>query len=155
MSLLLERLKAGTSNTTTVQFLGEDVTIRILSEAELQQCRAVGMKVIEAAELDDEALMVEIALQQLYLAVSDADGNRLAKTYAAFKALLSRSEREYLVGEYLELERACSPSLTTMTDEEFQALEMEVKKTPDLLLNASGIDLLKKLCRYLAGRQSS
>jgi hypothetical protein len=149
----LERLKAGVANSRPVTLHGEILTLRVLTEAELLKCRADALAFIRKQELDEESLLVDNVLRQLYLALSDGEGNRLAPTVVAFKERLTRGEREYLVAEYLELERECAPDLDAMGEEEFEGLVEEVKKNPDMLLSPSSTDLLRRLLRYLACRQ--
>lgn len=150
---LLERLKAGVNNTRSVLFLGETLTLRVLSEAELQQCRSGAEQVRGSLGLDDETVMLETVLRQLYKAVTDSEGKALSETFDSFKAAISRSEREYLVDQYLELEQECSPCPEMLTVPEYEQLKEEVKKSPDMLLSPSSIALLKKLTAYLASQQ--
>lgn len=148
----LERLKAGVSNSRPVTLHRGKLTMRVLSEAELLRCRADALAFVRKYELDEEALMVDNVLRQLYVSLTDEEGKPLGRTVDDFKAGLTRAEREVLVAEYLELERECAPDLDAMTEEEFERLAEEVKKNPAMLLSPSSTDLLRRLGRYLASR---
>lgn len=150
---LLEKLKAGVKNSTETPFHGGTLKVRVLSEDELQQCRIEANRYAVKQELDEESLYNEIAVRQLYMAVSDKDGNKLASDIDSFRKLITRKEREYLIDEYLHLENECSPSLSVMTDEEFNRIVEEAKKDPFFILSRSNTDLLRRLIRYLENRQ--
>lgn len=150
---LLEKLKAGIKNNKEVPFHGGVLKIRVLSEDDLQQCRVEANRYAIKNELEDESLINEIAIRQLYIAVSDADGNKLADSIDAFRKAITRKEREYLVDEYLSLENECSPSLSAMTEDEFNRIAEEAKKDPFFLLSRSNTGLLRRLIRYLESRQ--
>jgi hypothetical protein len=150
---LLEKLKAGIKNSKEAPFHGSALKIRVLSEDELQQCRIDANRYAVKHELDEESLYNEIAVRQLYMAVSDADGNKLAADIDSFRKLITRKEREYLIDEYLHLENECSPSLSVITEDEFNRIAEEAKKDPFFLLSRSNTDLLRRLLRYLENRQ--
>jgi hypothetical protein len=145
----LEQLKAGVNNSKDVSLCGGLFRLRVLSEAELLQCRADALKDAVRTGQDDEGTMVTQVLRQLYLALDDGEGKRPAASFGQFTRLITRAEREYLVDEYLSLERECSPALETMTEDEFNGILDGVKKSPDLFLNVSNTDLLRRLARYL------
>jgi hypothetical protein len=147
--VILEKLKAGTDNVREVPFFGASLRLRVLSEAQNLQARAAA----QGKDRDEEAYFVEVALRQLYAALSDQDGNPVADNFESFRKLVTRSEREYLIAAYLELEHDCSPSLDTMSAEEFEQVMAAVKKSPDSILNASNIVLLRRLVRYLESRR--
>ena len=151
--MILERLKAGTRNSRTIDFHSGKLNIRLLSTAEIQQARIETLAYTKANDLDDESQTIENALRQLYLATSDEDGNRCAETVDSFRGLLTRGEREYLVEEYLFLENECMPSVPGLKKNEFEDLLAEVKKSPDSVLNASNIYTLKRVITYLESQQ--
>jgi hypothetical protein len=122
-----------------------------LSEADLQQCRAAAERDRSRLSLDDDAVILETVLRQLYKAAADREGAPIADTFDGFKAVINRAEREYLVDAYLDLEVERSPRPETLTQAEYEGLTEEVKKSPNMLLNRSSIALLKKLTVYLAG----
>lgn len=149
---LLEKLKLGVDNTKMIPLMEEQIRLRVLTDDELLKCRADALAYAETLGLDAEGMTVDMAIRQLYKAATDVEGKPLAGTYEKFRGLLTRRWREYLIGEYLELERECSPSLDRLTEEEFEQLLEEVKKSPDLLRNSSNTNLLRRLARYLENR---
>lgn len=151
---LLEKLKAGIRNNRDVEFYNQNVVMRVLSEAEMQGCRTAAIDHATQKKLDQDSLMIEMVIRQLFLSLSDADGKPIADSLESFKGLLNREEREYFASKYLELEKECSPSFRAMTDEEYKKLEAEVKKDPFFLLSGSNIDSLKKLILYLENQPS-
>lgn len=151
----LERLKAGTANTRTVELHGASVVVRVLTEWEILEARAAALAFAEKIGLDHEGMTVDLCLRQLYAALTDAEGKKLAVTFERFRSLMTRREREYLIGHYLELEKECAPDLEAMTAEEFEAISEEVKKSPDMLLSVSSAGLLRRLAGYLESRQLS
>lgn len=153
--MLLEKLKAGVNNRRTVPFHGAALTMRVLSESELQLCRSDAMEHAARLKLDDEGLYNEISLRQLFSCLTDPEGRRLAESMDSFRQHMSRTDREYLIDEYLALEKECSPSLEKMTEDEFAAILEDAKKNPDSLLSGSGIATLRRLVRYLESRQGS
>lgn len=150
--MTLEQLKAGISNSKEVTLCGGIFRMRVLSEGELLQCRADALKFAEKVGLDDEGVMIEQVLRQLYLALIDEDGKRASASVEKFKQSITRAERGYLVDEYLSLEQECSPALATMTEDEFNDILDGVKKSPDSFLNASNTGLLRRLARFLENR---
>ena len=150
--MILEKLKAGTNNSKTVPFLGETLKIRLLSEGEMAQARMEAQAYTKQKGLDEESELIEKVLRQLFIAVTDTDGNKLAENMDKFRLLVTRGEREYLIDEYLMLERDCLPSVPGMDDAEFEDILDEVKKSPDSILNSSNISTLKRLIRYLENR---
>lgn len=151
----LEQLKAGVRNTRELPLHGGNVRMRVLSEDELLQCRTDALAHAQRTGLDDEGMMLDQVIRQLYLALDDGDGNKLAGTVGDFKKHLSRPDRVYLTGEYLALEKECSPSLSSMTKVEFDETLEAIKKNPDLILKPSNFDMLKRLVRYLESQQIS
>jgi len=151
--MILEKLKAGIKNSKPVDFHGTTLNIRLLSEAEMQQCRLAAKAYSLLKELDEESDIIEKVLQQLFLAVSDEDGNKCADSLESFKGLITRGEREYLIEEYLFLESECLPSVPGMTEPEFSDILEEVKKNPSSIMNGSNIYMLKRLISYLENQQ--
>lgn len=152
--MLLEKLKAGVKNVRDVAFYGHVVRLRILSEDELQRCRTEAQTHAAKLKLDEEGTYAEIALRQLYLSLADPDGGRVAESADAFRRLVTRADREYLIAEYLALERECSPALAALTEEEFARIREDVKKNPDSILSGSNTALLRRLTAFLESRPS-
>jgi len=153
--MILEKLKAGTSNTRMVDFCGVTLKLRLLSEAEIQQCRVESQSYAKKKELDEENEAIENALRQLFVALSDQEGNRCAENIDSFRKLLTRVDREYLVEEYLLLEKDSWPSLPGMERPEFEEILEAVKKSPDSVLNSSNTSTLRRLIGYLESRRQS
>jgi hypothetical protein len=145
----LEKLKAGVNNFRQIEFCGEMLKMRLLSESELQQCRSEAQAYAKVKQLDEESQFTEMALRQLFLAVTDNDGNKIADSLDSFRQLITRVEREFLIDEYLALEQDSLPSLPSMKDLEFEQILEEVKKSPDSVLNSSNTFTLRRLLSYL------
>jgi hypothetical protein len=150
---ILEKLKAGVKNSKTSDFHGGILKIRLLSEAEMQQARMEAQAFVKKNSLDEESEMIEKAMRQLFMALSDEEDNKCTETIDSFRKLITRGEREYLIEEYLFLEQECMPSVPGMDNAEFQDILEEVKKSPDSVLNAGNIYTLKRLISYLESRQ--
>jgi hypothetical protein len=127
--------------------------IRLLSEAEMQQCRIDAQNFVKKNGLDEESELIEKVMRQLFVALSDEEGNKCTETIDSFRKLINRGEREYFTEEYLFLERECMPSVPGMDNAEFQNILDEVKKSPDSVLNAGNIYTLKRLLSYLVNQQ--
>jgi hypothetical protein len=151
--MILEKLKAGTKNSKETDFHGVTLMIRLLSETEIQQCQIDTQFYAKKKELDEESKAVEGVLRQLFLAVTDLDGNKLAESIHQFRDLMIRVDREYLVEEYLQLEADCMPSVPRMERPEFEDILEQVKKSPDSIMNPSNIATLKRLTRYLENQR--
>lgn len=147
--MLLEKLKAGTKNTRDVNFHGITLKLRLLSEAEILQCRLDTGAYAKNKDLDEESQATENARRQLFTVLSDVEGNRVAENIDSFRDLLTRGEREYLIEEYLLLENDCSPSVPGMERAEFDDILEEVKKSPESILSASNTATLRRLVNYL------
>lgn len=151
--MILERLKAGVSNTRDITFHGTPLKLRLLSEGEILKCRLDTLTYAEKNNLDEESQAVENARRKLFTVLSDVEGNRVAESIDSFRDLLTRSEREYLVEEYLLLENECTPSVPGMAQAEFNDILELVKKSPDSILSASNTATLRRLIIYLESRQ--
>lgn len=149
---ILERLKAGTYNTVDVQFYGETLKIRLLSEAELAQARIEAHAYAKQNNLDEESLYREIALRQLFMALADSNGNKLAPNIDKFRSLLTRVETDYLIERYMELEESVQPA-KLLDDVEFEKLVEEIKKSPTTALSGLNIDTLRRLIIFLVNQQ--
>ena len=151
--MMLEKLKAGTKNTRDVNFHGITLKLRLLSEAEILQCRLDTVAYAKNKDLDEESQATENARRQLFTVLSDTEGNRIAENIDSFRDLLTRGEREYLIEEYLLLENDCLPSVPGMERAEFEDILAMVKKSPESLLNASNTATLRRLTTYLENQR--
>ena len=131
---LLERLKAGTNNRKTIRFPGSDmdVTISVLSEAQRQEAhfeteQYFKRKSIETSMVTIDAYEAEKSLRMVYKALSDGEGEPLARTIERFRGLLTVDEKNTLVDEYLAFEKDCSAGYG-LSEGEIDAILDDVKK---------------------------
>jgi DNA-binding phage protein len=87
----------------------------------------------------------ERSLRMLYKAVSDSDGNPIAKTIERFRDLLSVNEKNILVDEYMTFENDCSPGMSALTEDEADAFLADLKKNPATAMNVSSIRIARQL----------
>lgn len=156
--MLLEQLKQGVKNTRTINYPGtnQKITVRVLTDAEEQQAELAAERFFIDAKIpvamhniDDYQL--EKTTRKLFAALSSPDGSPLCRTIDDFKRLITRPERDILVGEYNDLMDECSPSAAEMADDEFFALVDDVKKKPLMTIGSvSNLQTLRRLCMYLA-----
>jgi hypothetical protein len=156
---LLEKLKAGTNNKKTIKFPGteEPIVIRILSEGDRQDAwfaaeRHFSLNKIEISMSTVEAHEAEKALQMIYRAITDAEGNPLTKTADQFRKLLSMDEKNALADEYLAFEKECSPVQNHLSEEELRGLRDDLKKNPKTLESFSDISIARQLISYLVNQ---
>jgi len=159
---MLERLKKGTDNKKTITFPGthEEVVVSVLSEGARQDAGfaaehhfkrrdiEIGMSTVDAYE-------AEKTLQMLYRALSDADGQPLARTVDEFRGFITVDEKDRLVEEYLAFERECSPDPESMSEAELEDLCEEIKKKPEMIGSFSSIGTARQLISYLVNRPPS
>ena len=160
MSSLLHRLKAGKRNAKTVKFPGtdHDVMVRVLTSGEVQLAEFAAEKVFEQREVrlhegTIEAYEKEKTLQMLHLALRDPKDPE--KTFAAsadeLRGLIEDAERSVLVAQYQELQDECSPLLEELSEERFQEVLDEVKKSQGGAASSiSNTALLQRLVMSLA-----
>ncbi len=153
---VLERLKAGTNNKKTITFPGteEPIVIHVLSEGERQDAvfsadRHFNGQKIEVSMSTVETFEAEKTLQMIYRAATDADGKPLARTVDEFRKLITLDEKNVLVDEYLSMEKECSPSDETMSNEELARLVDDLKKNPATPGSVSSISIARQLITYL------
>lgn len=151
--MILERLKAGVNNTRDISFLGTTLRLRLLTEAEILKCRLDTLTYAEKNDLDEESQAIENARRQLFTVLHDKEGNPVAESIDSFRDLLTRSEREYLVEEYLLLENECTPSIPGMEKPEFDDILEQVKKNPESILNPLNTATLRRLIIYLESQR--
>ena len=155
---LLEKLKQAGSARHPVSLGEAKLALRLLSEKDYGNA---GMAAhLAFAEIDMTPTSAELyerslANELLALAVLDAETGKPAFESAAQLAeTLTREQKAYLLEEYLAFERDYSPA--RMSEEAFNALLEEVKKTPQTAqLSDSSSATLKKLVRCLASQLSS
>lgn len=155
---LLERLKAGTNNRKTIRFPGSDmdVTISVLSEAQRQEAhfeteQYFKRKSIETSMVTIDAYEAEKSLRMVYKALSDGEGEPLARTIERFRGLLTVDEKNTLVDEYLAFEKDCSAGYG-LSEGEIDAILDDVKKNPTAIGSVSSIGIARQLITFLVNR---
>ncbi len=169
MEYLLERIKAGRKNTVTVRFgdsdihaaLGEDlVTVRLLTnqdvlEATLAADRIFADSGVAVSMQNIKVYEAEKDVQNLYRACTDEDGQPLAPNITEFRRLLTVVDKERLIDAYNRLDSEANPSVSTMSDADFDILVETVKKNPSSVSNVSSTNTLRRLVLSLALERSS
>lgn len=164
-SNLLDRIKAGARNTRTIKFPGtdQDVVIRVLSKAQIQEARfaadeTFSKRGVEPGLMTADEYEEERTNQMLYLALRDpADpAAPIASSAAAFKALVTLDEMDALAAAYRAFEHECSPDPEQLTAAELEALIEDLKKTPEQTAGSvSSITIARQLLASLASRLES
>lgn len=156
---LLERLKRGSENKKTIKFPGTEtyVQIRVLSEGERQAAHFATeqhfkRQGIEVSIATVDAYEAEKTIQLLFRALSDEEGNPLARTPARFAELLTIDEKNALVEEYMAHERDCSPNPETLSDGEIDEILEELKKNQTIPGSVSSMTIARQLIISLASR---
>lgn len=159
---LLDRIKAGARNTRTIKFPGtdQDVMIRILSRAQIQEARFAADETfrkrgIEPGLMTADEYEEERTNQMLYLALRDpADpAAPIAPSVSAFKAQVTLDELDALAAAYRAFEHECSPDPEQLSATELSALIEDLKKTPEQTAGSvSSIAIARQLLASLASR---
>jgi len=155
---LIEQLKAGTRNTRTIPWPGREdsITLRILTEAEIEEAQFEVERRFKAAQIEFSAATMDAyqASQNtaiLARAIVDPEtGKRMFKQTDELAQLPAfASAKAILIEEWNALDNESNPALKKMTDEEYDKLFTEVKKTPSIsnFLNST---TLRGLITYLA-----
>ena len=161
MASKLEKLKAGKRNIKVVAFPGTEakVGIRVLTLQDEQDAAFATEQVFKAEEIVYSSATVEPyerekTIQLLWRALRDPENpdRPFADTVEELRELMTTEEKDILVDEYMAHQSECSPSLDSITDEEFEGLLEEVKKSPELVSSSSDICLLRRLASTLAVR---
>lgn len=164
--MILERIKAGTKNRTTIRWPGSEseVTLRVLSKDELHQATFQAhhhfkRQDIPVATHTIETFKDEETIQILYRALrgtgEEAD-KPLSSSIDSFRALVSMDEISELADAYEAFQNECSPSMEKMSGDEFERLLAELKKKPEMIVSSvSSIGTLRRLLLSLAAPQAS
>lgn len=160
MSDLLQRIKLGTRATKLVTWPGspEKVLMRILSQQQRQEATFATEALFRGAKVDINMVTAneyesEQATQMLFKSIRDpaAPDEAICASVTDFRKALSADEKRILLDEYVAFEKEISPSPDNMSDDEFDALLSELKKTPDKTIGSiSSISTLKRLLLSLA-----
>lgn len=159
--MLLETIKAGIRNSTSIRFPGTDTVmrLRILSPDEKQNAQfATERRFI--AEKCPAALHTlgayeeEKSIQMLFMALSTADGKEsVASSVNSFRALLTTDELDALIKMYEAFEQEINPGLDGASEEQIEALVRDVKKKPDEVLGSvSSIAVARRLLRTMVSQ---
>ncbi len=161
---LIEKLKAGNRNIKTIKFPGteSEICLKILSNAEIQEAvfaseRRFKVEDIVVASSTLDAYEDERTTQILFRALRDpADSKKpFAGTVDELRKLLTKAEKDALVGEYEAFEQECAPQIAKMTNEQFDELWEALKKNPETTSNFLSSGVQKRLLLYLASRQQT
>jgi len=158
-----EKLKLGTRNMKTIKYPGsdEDVTMRILSNAEIQEAVFATERHFLAADVVANTMTLdsyedERTTQMLVRALRDPEDPKkpFAPSADELRRQLTREVKDILATEYAAFEQECSPALEKMTGDELEALWEEIKKKPQTQLNSLSFGTRTRLLLYLASLPS-
>lgn len=164
MENILEKLKAGVRNTKIVKWPGTDIDVqmRIPNENDHHQASLTADRTYKSADIkvgveNIDNYEAEKTNQTLYRILSLPETNEpLAPTITEFRQLLTKDIRDILVEELNAFEQECSPNPNTMSDEEFDALYLNIKKNaPQTISNVTNIFCARKLITTLAAELMS
>ena len=164
---LIEKLKAGKRNIKVIKWPGtdEEIGLTVLTESDIQDSIIDAERLIKAKGIEISATTIglqasEQNTQILYRALVNpekkkADGacERYFRTADEFRAIVTREVKDLLIEEYNAWEAERSPSPLKLTDDEFQKIFDEVKKTPTYG-NDLNLITLRGLITSLAGREA-
>jgi len=154
---LLDTIKAGISNKTTVLWPGSDVPIqvRVLSKAEIQEATFAAQRRFQSEKIEKdfttiETLKDEETIQILWRAYSDGEGKPLTATVDVFRKTVNTDEVTALARAYQEFEQEVSPNFDAMDEETFKQFLEDLKKKPEETIGCvPSIALAKRLLRSL------
>lgn len=160
----LEAIKRGIKNSKVLVWPGTtaEVVMRILSKQEAQEAFFAAEQRFQREKLpvqwhNMDAFQEECAIQQLFRALRDVDGNGpLATSIEVFRALVSNADVAKLFSIYSEFEAEVGGNLEMASDEEIDLLLSELKKKPEQVLGTvSNTGTLKRLLRSLVAQQAT
>lgn len=162
MNLLIDRIKAGSEHSETIDWPGTDdckVAIRLCSENDNLQATLATDVIFKGYPIGAEnatAYDAERETQLLFRAVLDPETNKsLFLKMLDFRQILTPEIKDSLAESLDELHQRYSPDPSTLTDEEFDALVQNVKKNGEAALaNVYGMHTLKRLSIFLASPPS-
>jgi hypothetical protein len=165
MSDLLQRIKMGAEATKLMPWPGTDrqILMRILSQADLQEAEFATERLFTSEKISvnlvtSDEYEAERATQTLYRVLRDPEKRTdpICPTITEFRRLLTRREKQVLIDEYLTFEKDVSPRPENLSDDEFDRILAELKKTPDMITSASySTATLKKLITCLGKELST
>lgn len=155
---LLEKLKSGQSATKTITLDGIELGFRLLSENDYLEAGLAVIELFKARKIEDvtlanaELFEAEKANQLLLRAlVVPGTGEPVADSPLALRNCLGRTQKAWLIDEYLAFEKDYSPMAgRNMADSEFETLLDTLKKTPETVnLSALNSETLTRLITAL------
>ena len=158
MSDILDKLKQGQNNVRTVNLNGAYVGLRLLAEQDHHDAQLATINALKAAGITDYTTATadiyesEAAAQLLLRAMVDPDTKEQAGgSIQILRKVLTREQRNYLIKEYNEHEKECSPDINNMSEEQFRELFETLKKSPDTIAwDDLSSETAKRLLRTLA-----
>ncbi len=159
----LERLKGSGGARRRVLWPGSDVEVDLRLPTEQDQIDAslAADRLYRDAKLDIGMHNIrdreaEQTTQLLWSCILDpATGKQLCSSVTDFRRLLVGDVRKALVEALSAFQQECSPCIDAMAAQEFDALILAVKKTPETALsNVTNISLLRRLVLSLAAQPS-
>jgi len=156
--LKIDRIRAGISAKTETRWPGTDepIWIHVLDKAALQEAAFAADKRFHAAGVDVAAHTIEAykdeeTVQILWRAIVDEAGKPITPSVEGFRVLLTTDVQTRLAQDYAAFEAETSPSLERMSDEDFEAFLVDLKKKPEAMIGCvSNIAFARKLLRSLA-----
>jgi len=156
---IIAKLRDGLDNVKTVHLGDMTVGLKVLRHSHYHEANLVvsgfyqergikvGMHNIDEFEIDKEN-------QYLLNTVVDLEtGEPLFESVEELRELLHNDKRKQLLDEAEAFQEECSPTMSKYTDEEFEKLFEEVKKTPNpATLNVLNLYTLRKLVLTLASQ---
>jgi hypothetical protein len=158
---LLDRIKAGTAVRGDAEWPGiEDgsVKMRLCTENDNLQATIATDKIFSDIKIGIEnvdSYNAERETQLLCKSIEDPETKKqLYKNITDFRSVLTVDAKNYFADKLDELHEKYSPSPSTISDEEFDKLVLDVKKnTDEAISELSDINTLKRLALFLAKKQ--
>jgi hypothetical protein len=126
----------------------EDHQSAAFATERLFQSEKISISLVTAEEYDSEK-----ATQVLFRALRDPEklNDPICTSISDFRRMLTRDEKKLLADEYMSFERECSPSPDNLSNDEFDRLVEQVKKTPgETTGSITSISTLRRLVTFLA-----
>lgn len=157
---LIEKLKAGKRNTRTITWPGrtEKIMFQILTEQEVEEAQFEVERRFKSQGIEFSASTVDAyqaAQNTAFLARAIVDPETSKRMFKSTDELAQlpgfAAAKQIFIEEFNALDKECNPSLKTISEEEYEKLFTEVKKTPSTL-NSLNSTMLIGLLGYLASR---
>lgn len=161
---LLAKLKSGKKNIKAINFPGTEkpAALQVLSNQDFQDAVFAAELKFKSSDIAVtpstlDAYEDERTTQVLFRALRDPDdpSKSFAGSVDELRKLVSKEEKEILVDEYNSFERESSPRFSQLSEEEFEKLWSDVKKSPQMFSSSLSSGTLRGLINYLACRHVS